>query len=463
MNSQKKNRWLAATFLGATLGVAAIPAEATHNRGAAVIIEWNQLAQQNIGGPPFAQTRAYAMVHVAMADAVVAIDDRYEPFRVATRAPRGASAEAAAAQAAHDVLVFLVPAATATFDAALNARLATIPPGLRWNGVQVGKKVAAAVLAWRANDGFAAANPQPPAFLESTLPGIWRATASGAAQFSLLGDVEPFGVLTSTQFLPRPQPQLEDSVTTGPGDFNYALDYNEVKTVGQRPPNPLPTDPAAYSAEHRTALLWAGGVASGGAATPFVNVTNAFRVWHNVARDVSQAQGMSLAQTARLFALLTTSIFDSVQTSQTSKFIYRLWRPETAIHEAGSDNNPDTVPDATWAPLLTTPPYPSHSSNMTCIGAGASRMLANVFRTDAKSFTATWYKDNSAAPPAVFSQSYDSFRALAQEEGNSRIWGGIHFRFEIDASMESCSDVADYLYDHYMQPRAYGHGYFKHY
>jgi hypothetical protein len=443
MNSQKKNYWLAATFLGATLGVIALPAEANHNESAAVVIEWNQLAQRYVGGPPFAQTRSFAMVHVAMADAVVAIERQYEPFRVAAPAPSGASAEAAAAQAAHDVLVFLAPAATATFDAALAARLATIPPGLSGTGVQVGQSVAAAVLAWRANDGFANANPLPPAFppalMPSTLPGIWRPTASGPAIFSKLGDVEPFGLLTSTQFLPVPQPQLESA--------EYAQDFNEVKTEGRRPAS-YPGGP--FTDRQRTALLWAGV-----AGTPYANVTSAFRLWHNVARDVADAESLSLAQTARLFALLTTSIHDSVQTSQGSKFIYRLWRPETAIREASVDDNASTDADATWVPLLGTPPYPSHASNMTCIGAGAARMLANVFRTDEKSFTATWYRDDSAAPPVVHSQAYNSFWTLAQEEGDSRIWGGIHFRFEIDASLDSCADVADYLYDHYMQPRAY--------
>jgi hypothetical protein len=432
---------MAATFLAVVLGAFALHAHANHKPGAAVVIEWNQLAQQYVGGPPFAQTRTYAMVHVAMADAVVAIESDYEPFRVATQAPQGASAEAAAAQAAHDVLVVLAPGGTTAFDSALQARLATIPSGLSRTGVQIGKTVAAAILAWRANDGFANANPQPPAFLSSELPGIWRVTASGAAQFSKLGDVEPFGLLTSTQFLPAPPPQLEDGT--------YADDFNEVYDEGRRPAS-YPVGP--FSDRQRSALLWANV-----AGTPYANVTSAFRLWHNVARDVAQAENLSLVDTARLFALLTASIHDSVQTAHTSKFIYRLWRPETAIAQADVDDNPDTAAEAGWVPLLATPPYPSHASNMACIGAGAARMLANVFGTDAIPFTATWYASNTVTPPAttppvVYSQDHDSFWELAQEEGDSRIWGGIHFRFEIDASQESCADVADYLFENYMQP-----------
>jgi hypothetical protein len=440
MNSKRENHWAAVTFLTAALAVFALPVHAAQEQAATVIIEWNQLAQRSITGPPFAQTRSFAMVHVAMADAVVAIEGQYSPFHVVTRAPNGASAEAAAAQAAHDVLIFLAPAATAAADAALATRLASIPPGLRSNGIQVGQKVAAAVLAWRANDGFAAANPQPPAFLASTLPGIWRPTASGAAIFSKLGDVDPFGLLTATQFLPAPAPQLES--------VRYAVDLDEVKNEGRRPVS-FPGGP--FTANQRTALLWAGG-----AGTPYANVTSAFRLWHNIARDVAQGESLSLVQTARLFALLTTSVHDSVQTSQTSKFVYRFWRPETAIDQAGVDHNPSTAAETAWVPLLSTPPYPSHASNMTCIGAGAARMLANVFNTDAKSFTATWYASDAVTPPAttppvVHSQAYNSFAALAQEEGNSRIWGGIHFRFEIDTSLDSCSSVADYLFDNYMR------------
>ena len=359
MNSNIRNYWRLATLLVAGLAVFALPAEAHYKKSSGeVIIKWNQLAQKHIGGPPFGQARMYAMVHVAMADAVVAVQGQYQPFRVDRWAPRGASAEAAAAQAAHDVLYALITAQASrdAFDAALAADLAPLPPGLRASGVQVGKTVAAAVLAWRANDRFATANPQPPAFLPSTLPGIWRQTtagAAGAAQFSLLGDVEPFGLLSSTQFLPLPPPQLESE--------RYALDFKEVKDEGRRPPNPLSTNKLDYSAKQRTALLWAGGGASGGGVTPFVNVTSAFRVWHNVARDVAQADSLSLVQTARLFALLTTSIFDSLQTAHASKYVYRLWRPETAIRTIApdrDDDNPNTQEDDLWLPLLSTPRTP---------------------------------------------------------------------------------------------------------
>jgi hypothetical protein len=401
------------------------------NQNAQVIIDWNQVAQQNISGPPFLQARSYAMVHIAMADAVVAIEGRYEPFhaKLVAPVPHGASAKAAAAKAAHDVLVALVPANQAAFDAALETSLAGIAPGPRTNGKQVGTRVANKVLKWRENDGAANANPQPPALLPSTLPGIWRQTSSGAAQFSELGGVAPFALLSPTQFLPAPYPQLESPA--------YAIDFNDVKDKGRA------SGSTRSPEEERFAQLFAG-------AGAYANATNQFRLWSNVAGDVAQADGLSLLRTARVFALMSASIHDSLQTAHTSKFIYRLWRPETAIAAADIDDNPDTASEPGWTPLLSTPAYPSHASNMSCIGAGAAQMLANIFGTDAKPFTATWYTASSP-PTVVHSEPYSSFWALGRDEGSSRIWGGIHYRFEIDASEQSCAQVANYIYDSYMR------------
>lgn len=418
--------------LGAS-GASATGSSTSREDSAEVIIEWNRIAQRDIGvgGLPFLQTRRYAMLHVAMADAVVSIDGRYQPFRVRAWAPRGASTAAAAAQAARDVLVSFFPASQADYDAALATTLADIPAGRREAGVEVGRKVAAAVLAWRQNDGFAAANPQPPAFLPSTLPGIWRRTASGPTVYSELGSVQPFGVLTTSQFLPAPPPQLESG--------EYAEDFDEVKSKGRATPSTRAPE------ETRFAQLFAG-------AGTYANVTNPFRLWQNVARDVARARGLRLVDTARLFALLTASIHDGLQTAHASKFVYRLWRPETAVDQAALDGNPATTPESAWQPLLVTPAYPSHASNMACIGASAARMLANVFDTDDVPFTAQWMTGGTA-PAVVFAQPYTSFWAMAEDQGDSRIWGGLHFRFEVTASLASCLRVADFIYQTRLRPR----------
>jgi PAP2 superfamily len=248
--------------------------------------------------------------------------------------------------------------------------------------------------------------------------------------------VDPFGLISTTQFLPVVQPQLESA--------EYAIDFNDVKDNGSAT--------SATRTERQTALAQLFANAPG----PYANVTSFFRVWHNVARDVSQDEGLDLVRTARLFALLTASINDSLITSQTSKFIYRLWRPETAIAAADIDGNDATDAEAGWAPLLGTPPYPSHASNASCIGTSAAQTLVNVFGTDAKSFTATWYTGDS--PPAVVhAEPYNSFWAMAQDTGSSRVWGGIHFRFEITASEQACTQVANYVFDNYMQRRRQHH------
>jgi hypothetical protein len=372
------------------------------------------------------------MLHIAMADAVVAIHRQYEAFHAHVSASSGASAEAAAAQAAHDVLLALpnlLPGAGPAADALLASQLAQIPPGRLAQGVDVGKRTAQAILSWRQNDGYASANPQPPSFLASTLPGIWRPTASGPYQFSEIINVVPFGLLTSTQFLPSPSPQLESAA--------YADSYNEVKSVGR-------IDSTVRTPEQgRFAQLFAGN------GPAYKNVTGPFRLWSNVTRDLSQQKSLSLLDTARLFALTMATTHDSILTSHSSKAVYRVWRPETAIANGDLDNNAATDPEPGWTPLVPTPPYPAYSSDMTCIGTGASVMLAHVLGSDVQSFAATWY---TASNEVVFTQPYTRLSQLRNDEANSRVWGGIHYRFDLEGSMVSCTQVANYLFDNYMRP-----------
>jgi len=424
--------WGTAAFIVATSGMMTPYAVASEESNGAVIVEWNQFLQQNVTGPPVGQPRDYAMLHIAMADAVVAIHRQYEPFHAHVSASSGASAQAAAAQAAHDVLVALpnlLPGAGPAADALLASQLAQIPPGRLAQGVDVGKRAAQAILSWRQNDGYASANPQPPPFLASTLPGIWRPTASGPYQFSEIINVVPFGLLTSTQFLPSPFPQLESTA--------YADAYNEVKSVGR-------IDSTVRTPEQgRFAQLFAGN------GPAYKNVTGPFRQWSNVARDLSQQKSLSLVDTARLFALTMATTHDSILTSHSSKAVYRLWRPETAIANGDLDNNPATDPEPGWTPLIPTPPYPAYSSDMTCIGTGASVMLAHILGSDVQTFAATWYTANG---DVVFTQPYTRLSQLLSDEANSRVWGGIHYRFDLEGSMVSCTQVANYLFDNYMRP-----------
>jgi hypothetical protein len=401
-------------------------AQAIRDDSADVIVEWNALLQSNIPSTAGVLTpRYYAMLHVAMFDAVNSIDTRYDEYRKRVWAPAAASAEAAAAQAGHDVLVSLIPSAQATFDAALQARLAAIHPVRAQLGAHVGRKAAEEVIAWRANDG--STNPAPPYVLPA-LPGLWQPTPPNfqPPQFPQFAAVEPFALLTATQYLPTPPPTLISN--------EYTEDFEEVKQLGS----------AASTQRSADQTLLARLFAPSGYRTQH------WAVWNNLARDTARRHQWSLVETARLFALMNVSIHDGVQTAHTSKFIYGLWRPVTAIRGAGDDLNDATVADPVWSSLITTPPYPSHASNQACVGASAARALARAFGSDSMQFDVTW----SGTPPnADVTRQYTRFWALADEQARSRVYAGIHYTFELTASQISCVQVADYVFEHYMRPR----------
>lgn len=391
--------------------------------GRDLVIEWNELLQANI--PPTANVfsfRYYAMMHIAMFDAVNSIERRYNRYHVLVNAPPTASAEAAAAQAAHDVLVALIPDAQPEFDAALKKQLTRTTSWRAKQGAAVGKKVAQAVIDWRTGDGTEQPNI---AYTPPALPGLWQPTAEGqVAAFVHFAYVEPFALLTATQYLPSPPPLLNSD--------EYAADFDEVKELGS-------TSSSARTAEQtQIALLFAGAGYSPGP----------FALWSHVARDAARSERLSLLQTARLFALMSAAMHDGLQTSHTSKFVYNLWRPVTAIRRADEDLNDSTLADAGWTPLLGTPPYPSHASNLTCIGASAARALARVLGGDAMRFSVKW---TGSAGNEDVTRSYEKFSQLADEGARSRVYGGIHFNFELTASDESCRRVADYVVKNFAQ------------
>jgi hypothetical protein len=420
----KKKTYRFAACLVAAIGICALPAGATASN-AEVIVEWNQLLQSNIPSTASLLTpRYFAMLHVAMFDAANAIERRYTPYHARLLAHPGASAEAAAAQAGHDVLVALIPTpeAKVIFDAALQSRLAGIQPWRAAAGVVAGRKAASDILEWRANDGSAAPNP---VFTLPPFPGLWQPTSATGAQFVSFGQVTPFALLTSTQYLPAPPPTLTSE--------RYTNDFEEVKTLGSA------TSTVRTAEQTQTARLFAS----------VGNSTIHFMMWGNVARDVARQAHWSLVDTARLFALVYASMHDGLQTSHTSKFVYGLWRPITAIRRADEDLNPATTADAAWTPLLTTPPYPSHSSNMTCVGVSSARALERAFGRDDVPFSVTWI---GTGGNANVTRTYTSFSELAQQQARSRVYGGIHFDFELTTSTDSCTKVADWVADHYARP-----------
>jgi len=403
----------------------ALAAGSAHGRGEQgdpdVIVEWNEILEGVLPASGLSPPRHYAMMHIAMFDAINSIERTHRAYRRKVRAADGASPEVAAAQAAHDVLVAQFSSARSTFDAALQARIATVSPRQAAPAIEVGKAIAADVLAWRQDDGWTVA---PPSFVLPPFPGAYQSAVPVAfRQFQYL---KPFALLTNTQYLPSAPPTLTSE--------RYARDLEETKTLG--------SETSAVRTPEQTQI-----------AKLFASVTSRtvhWALWNHVARDTTRSAGLSLIETARAFALLNVTIHDGLQTSHTSKFIYGFWRPITAIQRADEDMNPLTTADPTWKPLLATPAYPSFAGNQACVGASAARVLGLIHGSDQVAFTAVWL--GNTGNPNV-SRDYASFTQLAQDQANSRIYGGIHFRFESEASQEACPKVAEYVFANYMQPK----------
>jgi hypothetical protein len=391
----------------------------------AVITEWNNIAEGVIpASAGVTLPRTYAMMHIAMFDAVNSIEGGYTPYRVQYSVWRGSSAEAAAAQAAHDVLTALLPAGSASYDAALATRLAKIDPVRAQQGAKVGAAVAKAILEWRANDGWAV----PQTFTPPALPGVWQPTppAFAAAGFVQAGDVKPFGLPTPYYYLPRRPPSLNSQ--------EYADAVNEIKAIGGA------TSTVRTEEQTLQARLWA----SVGYKTLWAGA------WNQVTRFLATDRKLSLIESARLFALVNSTMQDGVQTAQASKFVYQLWRPVHAIQRAGEDMNAGTEADPTWMPLLTTPPYPSYAGNMACIGASAARALSLYFGSNDIPVTIQWASTDGINYVA---RPFAGFWQIAEHQAASREYGGIHYHFDTVASQEVCPKVAGYIFGNYMRPK----------
>jgi hypothetical protein len=397
-----------------------------------VILQWNRVLTQVIrtpGAHPSATifpVRSYAMMHAAMFDAVNSVEGGYTPYLTDVPGSKNASVEAAAAKAAYDVLSALYPGQQALFNAELSLSLAGIEENRLRQGIRVGSICAAQVLARRANDGW---NAPVPAYVLPPTPGNWQPTPPtfSIATFTHYPAVMPFALISGTQFTPPPPPALNS--------VQYAIDYNEVKALGSA------TSIVRTADQTLVARLWAG------IGTP----TNAFFAWNNVARDLSISHNLSTIQMARFFALFNMAAHDGLLSTFASKFQYRLWRPVTAIQRANEDGNLNTEPDPTWTTLIPTPPYPSYAGNMSGIGTSHATTFALFFGRDDIPFQHTW--ENGPSGTGGATRSYPSFTAMANESADSRIYGGIHFRFDNVAGQAVGRNVANFVFFNYLKPR----------
>jgi len=388
-----------------------------------VVLEWNQVFLDTFKADhvlPLYFAREAAIVHSAIYDAVNDIDRSYTPFFVDIKAPRGASLVAAAAQAAHDTMVALFPAHQATFDATLAADLAGIPPGTARLGSDVGQAVAQQILAWRSTDGSTA----QVTYVPGTAPGDWQPTppAFAPAVAPQWGSVTPFCIPSDSAFRAPPPPALTSA--------DYTAAFNEVKSPGAAASTTRTADQSAI------ARFWYGA-----AGTYTVS-----GYWNQIAQEVAQQQGDSLVQDARLFALLNLAQADASFAAWDTKYTYNFWRPVTAIRAADTDGNPDTVADPTWTPFLATPAHPSYDSGHSAFSAAAAAVLASFFGSDAIPFSLS-----SDSLPGV-TRSYASFSQAAQEVSDSRVYAGIHWRFDVQAGQVMGNEVGDYIVTHFLLP-----------
>jgi hypothetical protein len=381
-----------------------------------VALRWTRATLDAIrldASAPPAAARALAMVSTAVFDAVSAIEGT-PGYLVKLTPPAGASAEAAAAAAGHDVLSYLYPAQQATFDATLAASLAQVPAGASQTaGVAFGQSVGDAVIAQRAGDGALDATDYVPA---DANPGTWRPTPPMYAEALLpqFATVRPFALSSPGQFRPPAPPAL--------GSTAYAAALNEVEAKGRA------TGSTRTADETQSALFWADGL---GTVTPAGH-------WDLIALQLAQAQGNSLSANARLFAELNVALADAAITAWDAKYFYGLWRPITAIQQAGADGNPQTTPDAAWTPLLVTPNFPTYVSGHSTF-SGAAQVVLESFFGNGVGFTAT------SEAPGIAARTFTSFAQAAEEAGQSRILGGIHFQFDNQAGLTAGRSVGGYV------------------
>jgi hypothetical protein len=366
------------------------------------VTQWNAIASNALvadgqGATALAQL---AMVHGAMFDAVNAIDGRYEPYLVKPRARRWYSQDAAAATAAYRVLIDSQPpvvlpthqaALAASATAAYAAALAAVPAGpARDGGVATGNAAADAMIAARLEDGRFG----PFRFTVGTLPGQWRPVLPAFVNDpgAWLKDVKPFLVEDASQFGGDPPYDLTSR--------RYARDFDEVKALGAIGSTTRTDDQAQ--------------------ASRFWGAANGPGTWSALYRDVAERSGESLADNARLFAMLYFADADTGITVWADKAKFSFWRPITAIREAASDGNPRTTADPNWLPLINTPPYTEHPSGLSSLSGASVRTLQDFFGTDDVAFGTT----NSVG----ISRSYTSFSQAVNEVVDARVWSGIHFR-----------------------------------
>jgi hypothetical protein len=440
------------------------------------IMEWNavalevnrvsysgQVVNDQVG--PTRSSRALAIVHVAMYDAWNSIRPRFAEYLV--KAPRagGASIDAAVAQAAHDTLVAMYPSQQAFIDAALVETLDRVRNGPRENkGVEVGRFVAEQVLLARADDG----SEIPGEYIPDGTPGNHDVDPLNPNQGFLgpaWGGVDPFGV-PSIDIIPTPVVPSLDSM-------EYAMAYTQVKMLGEELSTERTTD------QTEIGIYWGYDVARGLGDPP--------RLYNQIARGIAEQEGNTAAQNARMFALINISMADAGIQSWGVKYRDDFWRPILAVHQGDLDGNDNTMGDPDWSPLGAplsnplptesvnfTPPFPAYTSGHATFGGAAFKTMTNFYQTDdirfsipfdfiSDEFNGLTTDIHELIPELVLDhvrdvrpRHYDSFSQAAAENAASRIFLGIHWRFDATEGISAGNRIADHNFDNLLRPRGRG-------
>ena len=383
-----QNNWCCKLLLVGILAVAFAPAVTR----ADVIMDWNikadEISAQKQLLPPN-RARATAMLHVAMFEAVNAIERRYVPYKLNLTADRSTSKEAAAASAGHDILLTLYPDLQNSLDATLAAMLAGVADGdSKAKGIDLGKKAAAEIIALRANDGIDAQETYRP----HTTPGVYVPTVIPASSTS--GTTTPWAMTSGSQFRPAPPPALTSET--------WSADVNEIRELGR-------IDSTKRTAEQTTiGRFW------------FVTGPPSY---NPVVRQVAMAKEMDIVDCARLFALTAMAGNDALIAVFDAKYTYNLWRPMTAIRNADQTNNSGTPRDASWRPLGETPMHPEYPCAHCITSAAVSAVLQGVAGNEIGEISMT-----SPTAPGV-TRKWTSLQAYSDEVAVARIYAGFHYRF----------------------------------
>ena len=407
-----------------------------------VVSEWNAFAQaQTIPIRPTAhgQSRGMAMVEGAVYDAVNALDPDYRPYLLDLEAlhaqPFGSQA-AAIAVAAHDVLVTIVPSGqVAVVDAKRDATLMGIPDGAsKTEGIRVGAAAAAAMLKFRENDGYLSAFT----FDIGLDPGDWRPVGwpftlpdPRADPDAWVANEKPFLIETPWQFR-----------TKGPNELTsraYEKDFDEVKSLGSIDSTTRTED------QTKAAVFWQFAPTA---------------LWNQLARDQLAVRfGLDTPDQARLYAIVNLAAADAAIGCWNDKYHWQFWRPRAAIREAGTDGNPNTVPDPNWeslfapatqtTPPLGTPPFPDHPSGHSCLTGAVLSAMRDFFGRDKIEFDIVSGRtlDGVAIPPRHFERFSDATAEVVE----ARIWGGIHFRTADEQGARLGEQVAQWIKTRYFE------------